>query len=493
MRLRITAPLVTIAATALVLANAQGCGGSSSNGSGNGGGAGNGGGGSVKGFGGGNGNGGGSGGDAGPCVNLQCQVHNCAGGTTTSISGTVYDPAGKNPLYDIVVYVPNSQVMPFPQGASCDSCTDLYTGDPIATALTDPTGKFTLTNVPDGTNIPLVIQVGKWRQQLTIPTVAMCQDNAQPDGSLKLPHNHTDPGSDIPNIAISTGGADTLECLLARVGVDRTEYGAADTGSGRIHIYAGSPNGNMTVPNTVPNAPLGASALWDSQADLMKYDIVILSCEGEETQMMNQQNLFNYAAAGGRVFASHFHYSWFNTGPFGAENLATWHTGSNDIGQGQDDSISASINTTLPNGMAFPKGVAMKAWLQNPPDELNAQGLMTIDAARHNANVGVTNTPSAPWISATSGSPGATMYLSFNTPFGVDPTMQCGRVVYSDLHVGAVPAGTQQDDPTQPIPQECANRDLSPQERALEFMLFDLSSCVTPDGSTPQPPPPVIR
>ena len=123
----------------------------------------------------------------GGCVGLQCQQHACPGGGATTVSGVVYDPAGKNPLYDVVVYVPNGPVQPLPSGASCDACNALYTGNPIATALTDAAGKFTLTNVPVGANIPLVIQVGKWRKQITIPTVAACTDNAQSDKSLTLP------------------------------------------------------------------------------------------------------------------------------------------------------------------------------------------------------------------------------------------------------------------------------------------------------------------
>ena len=43
-------------------------------------------------------------------------------------------------------------------------------GNPIAYAVTDAAGKFTLTGVPDGANIPLVVQVGKWRMQYTLPT-----------------------------------------------------------------------------------------------------------------------------------------------------------------------------------------------------------------------------------------------------------------------------------------------------------------------------------
>jgi hypothetical protein len=413
------------------------------------------------------------------CKGLQCQQHACPTGATTSISGRVYDPAGKNPLYNVAVFVPNEAVEPFRPGASCDKCDSMYTGKAVVSALTDASGTFKLEKAPDGANIPLVIQIGKWRRQLTIPNVTLCQDNALPDKTLTLPKNGKE--GDLPNIAIATGGADTLECLLRRIGLDASEYVGGAAGTGHVHIFQGGSGAGgraaRGAPNTYPAAPSASSALWSSKEELMKYDVVLLSCEGKETENMNQQALHDYASLGGRVFASHFHYAWFNTGPYAMEDLATWTPESQDLGD-----ISGTIVTT------FPKGMALKSWLTNTNALVN--GELPIREARHNADVSPMQDASQPWILASSSSraPGATQYFSFNTPTEqakMPDGKVCGRVVFSDLHVGAA----SNDSNSMSVPESCRNQDLSPQEKALEFMLFDLSACVIPDDVPPAPPP----
>jgi hypothetical protein len=456
----------------------------------------------------------------------------CSGGGTTQITGTVYDPAGKNPLYDVAVYVPASPLVPLPKGVptggdAC-SCSALFKSGAITSTATGVDGTFALGNVPVGNSVPLVLQIGKWRRSLHV-NVAACQANAQPDRSLTLPSSVAsgDTDDNMPDIAVSTGSADSLECLMRRIGLPASEYVAGPGSSGHVHVFSGGQTISLTTfPPTppgpgglaemppMPGAPASSAALWANQGQLMPYDITLLSCEGQETYQANPPALEAYLNAGGRVFASHFHYAWF-AGPIGTgqsysapsdwgANLASW---TNDTGNDNNGVIGGTIDTTLNgSGLPFPKGVALQQWLAKV-GALGQDGVpaneVSVYQPRFNAVVGASNTPSQPWITAdsASGMAGRTLYFSFDTPVNSNPPpvgpdpgggpAYCGRAVFSDLHVAGNPST--KDAP--PPPDGCQDTDLSPQEKALEFMLFDLSSCVIPDTIPPSDAgvPPVVQ
>jgi hypothetical protein len=453
------------------------------------------------------GSGGSSGSDSMTC---DAGVCTCSGTDTTTIEGFVYDPAGKNPLYNVSVYVPDPG-SPLPDLANVPlgcGCSQLYPKKVLAVGSpTDATGHFVIPCAPSGT-VSLVVQTGKWRMQYDGIAVTAGQANMAP--KLRLPANSSE-GS-LPNIAISTGGADSLECLPLRIGVAASEYVLGSATGGHIHIYTGY-HGATMAQGSVDSY----QTLWDQQSHLNEHDVVLLSCEGQETtggtpgvpmSSAFQTYLLDYANAGGRVFASHFQYAWFNTGPFGtgANQLATWITGGQQIDDTQ--AFPADIDTTLASGAAFPEGSALMQWL-NLVGALTANQL-PIWFARNNVQA-LAQPPSTEWIHldpSVAQAPSATQYFSADTPVG---GAVCGRVVYSDLHVSGGPGtnapGVLPDYPRMPgqggrgggrgmqggiVPSQCAAHPLTPQEEALEFMLFDLSSCLVPIGESP-PVPPVVK
>ncbi len=149
---------------------------------------------------------------------------NCPAGVHTTVSGIVYDPSFQDPLYNITVFAPKSATLPaMPKGAACLSCDALYPPF-FGSAVTDATGHFRVDNVPPGTNVPLVVQTGKWRKEFMIPSVTKCIDNPQPDKMLRMPKNEIMGDGNMPDFAISTGASDSLECLLLRIGVDAVEW-----------------------------------------------------------------------------------------------------------------------------------------------------------------------------------------------------------------------------------------------------------------------------
>jgi hypothetical protein len=216
---------------------------------------------------------GGAGGSDGTCTGSTCT---CAPGNTTTIEGYVYDPAGKNPLYNISVYVadPSSPLPDLDQVPLACGCSQLLPQKVLAMGSpTDATGHFVIPCAPSGT-VSLVVQTGKWRMKYD--GIAITPNMANMAPKLRLPANSAE-GS-LPNIAIATGGSDSFECLPLRIGVSASEYVGGSTPGGHIHIYSGV-RGARTTQGTV-DANLG---LWDSQAHFNEHDVVLLSCEGQET------------------------------------------------------------------------------------------------------------------------------------------------------------------------------------------------------------------
>lgn len=72
-------------------------------------------------------------------------------------------------------------------------------------------------------------------------------------------------------------------------------------------------------------------------------------------------------------------------------------------------------------------------------------------------------------------------YFSFNAPIGATASAQCGQMVFTDLHIPAVDNQRETALRTADLPATyCKAPSLSPQEKALIFMLFDLTNCLTP-------------
>lgn len=415
-------------------------------------------------------------GDAGPpCVGLACTQVDCAGKglPETTLSGIVRDPAGKQPLYDVIVYVPNGPVDELPPGVSCTRCGTVSSGAPLVSALTGPDGKFVLSHVPVGANIPLVVQIGKWRRRLTIPMVAQCTDTALEPERTRLPKNHTE--GDMPKIAITTGGLDPFECLLRKIGIDDAEF-TADTGGGRVNVFQGHEDLGIP-PSKLPTATPPATALWSDLAKMKTYDLVINACEGneyaDEKPAASLQNFLDYANAGGRVFNTHYHYYWMRSGAGSLPGIATWSS----IGRPNEDSLVTTVDTS------FPKGDAFADWLV-AVGASPAKGQLAIVDPR--VNVTAVSAPQVSWITGTPTADGGAVptvfHFTANTPLDAPAAQQCGKVLFSAFHVEKTTAQGK------PFPEECTTTDMSPQDLALEFMFFDLSSCVQDDRTAPQPP-----
>ncbi len=400
---------------------------------------------------------------------------------TNNLTGYVFDPANNLPVYNALVYVPVGAVVTPQTGVVPTQC-GCTAPVAYASAYTGIDGKFTLINPPTGPNVTLVVELGKWQRVFT--KAVACGVNSLGGGTvgnaanLTLPSTHLQ--GNIPRFAIDTGAVDTMECVLLKMGIAQSEFvnpviaGGLPTAVQRVHMYKGSiVNGGAVVNGTTPTE----AALTETASVMNAYDVVLFPCQGNAGTYTapngfpnTRTNLINYTAVGGRAFTTHYHYDLLQgNGTF--DGTANWTPN----GGSWNGPFTGKID------QGFGRGLTLAAWLKQPIVFGGTLGQIPVDVIRNDFSS--VNAPAQRWM-YTNNPPDqglATMaiHYTFDTPFGAMNT--CGRVVYSDFHVensgnanGLV------------MPAECAAGAMTAQEKLLEFMLFDLTSCVSSPMCTPK-------
>ena len=391
--------------------------------------------------------------------------------STTTVTGTVYAPNGTDPLPNVLVYIPNAAVDPFSAGVSCPVVGAPPSGSPVAGATTAVDGTFTILNAPVGSNIPLVIVSGRWRRQLTISTVSACVNNALPSAPYSAKTNPVMPFAsfpqnqsqgDIPKIAIATGAVDAVECVLRKVGIQDSEF-TDPSGSGRVNIYSGSGAAGAEIDSSTPSE----TTLMSNASTLNSYDVLMLPCEGgpypAAKTAAEYTNLVNFANMGGRIYSSHFSYQWmYDNPPF--NTVANW-----DVNQAALANGIATVNA------GFSGGLQLSQWLEETgaSSSTGTPAQIAISTLKHDMNGGVAGL-SETWLTLNStGNP--VMQLVWDTPVPASATAtvtnQCGRVLFNEYHVEAVNTDT-----GTVFPNECATGAMTPQEKLLEYSLFELTN-----------------
>jgi hypothetical protein len=348
---------------------------------------------------------------------------------TTTVTGKVYSPLGPtsgDPIPNILVYIPQTAVLPFSTtvGAGvtggCAAQANLVSGNPLVNAITDAGGNFTLatTGLTTGT-YNVVIQAGKWRRQYPNTTITACTTNnidTQYGGGLTMPATTaTTDGTiaDLPHIAVVTGSSDSIECIFHQIGIAASEI-TDPTGTGSINFYQGVTGAGQYISTSTPKE----AALVGVPATLDNYDVVIFGCQGSTAEAdatpTNQQNMVDYANAGGRIFATHYGYNWLdNISPF--DTAAAWTFGKEALSSAEGVVYPATIDQT------YAEGVILAQWLQNIGASYNnIQGQIGLEEVRTDTTA-VYNPPAQNWVrlntsSAYTGNP--SMQFTFNTPVG---------------------------------------------------------------------------
>ncbi len=341
-----------------------------------------------------------------------------AGGKTADVEGVTYAPNGTLALSGVLVYWTRSEPAAIPDGVYCDTCVQLPDN---TSAISAADGSFSLTVPADAEDVFLVVQKGQFRR---VRKLTVGEDATKLGKELTtLPgKTNTTKGDTIPKIALMTEPSSTtydmIQTALQGLGIDDWDNLNEDH-------------------NKVKN-------------NLSDYHMAMFPCgSGAPRDDAEREAIRDFVAKGGKMYASDYSHAYADT------VFPEYFVGP----------ISQDGRATAPAGEFLDEGLSN--WLTaigDSPSNATFQGVWSsfhgIQSAQVPAPDGTVQTfePKV-WTRVEDTASYGTGEASISFPYG------CGRGMASIFHVH----GTD-------------SNDLLQQEKALLYMLLEVSACVKPGG-----------
>ncbi|MES2393882.1 MAG: Ig-like domain-containing protein, partial [Acidobacteriota bacterium] len=327
------------------------------------------------------------------------------------------------PLPNILVFVqdPNSPVPVFSQGVTvpngsqtgCSAQPLLVPATVLGSALTDPTGTFTFNvagMLPPTLNI--VIQAGKWRRQYQYTSAQIASFTIGTQVTLptmSMPSSQSE--GDLPHIAVVTGSADEIECIFPQIGIKTAEV-TDPLGGGSINFFTGNGSAGENVSPSTPTETQLVNPAAAGAVPMTNYDMVIFGCQGPSGRTDSDapayaSTVVKYANDGGRVFATHWEFSWIQSAP-------EW----SPLASFSSSTSTASVTTTGQLSTSYSGEPTLAAWM-------NAIGAFDVNPAQEEfkltavfyENILAVNPPAQTWVTLPNYN-GSSNQFSFDTPVG---------------------------------------------------------------------------
>jgi hypothetical protein len=385
----------------------------------------------------------------------------CAGQEAT-ISGTVLAPNGADPVPGASVFIPSQVPELFPPNVQCEVCGTMGGGTNWWYTTSAYNGQFTLKGVCPGKR-PVVFQNGRFRRLVYVEVTA--------SGSLQLPAAQTrlprrnqefDLADAVPKIAVGTGDYDKMECVLRKIGLDDKA----------IDLYEDAEV--MTSPNKLTSF----STLINDLAKMKTYNVIFINCtantfEDELKKPTVRDNITQYIQSGGRFYVTDWSYDWIEQ----VEALSPFidFEGGSPWGAKPEPANAAAMGADGLKIMAALKQPELLQWMGQFPGAVSGGQAqiqyflidwVIMHAVSKDVKLWVEGS-----IKSRDGSISGVRPLTVTFNF-----KNCGKILYTSYHT----EGREDEFLPKAFPQYCSSATSSPQDRILEYLIYDIANCVKP-------------